>query len=394
MRQDHVGQDAKTVSNAAGPSVFFISDAYAEKRLILNNNLKYPFHRLFGKSNDRNVDVSLLHDHEVRFNAPANTPCLLHTFNTINMGSMPFLTHFETELPWWASYERVKSNKEQFIRGGLQQIAGNSCVGICALSDDARKRQYAFVRNNGLDSAAIEAIDKKCVTLYPPQKILAKNIERFDHVDKVKFIFVGGYFFLKGGIEILDALCDLRRKYRNFELTVISTLAIVPNWNVLFITEDEIRKTLEILTKTEWITWHNGLPNKDVLQLLNEHHVGLLPSYQETFGYAVLEEQAAGLPVITTDIRAFPETNNTRIGYVVNMPNRSAIEPGTDRATVSAHRKILRLRLAAIFEDILACPAQLAEKSRLAMQRIREMHDPAAYAQRIDELYRTCLAPQ
>lgn len=176
MRQDHVGQDAKTVSNAAGPSVFFISDAYAEKRLILNNNLKYPFHRLFGKSNDRNVDVSLLHDHEVRFNAPANTPCLLHTFNTINMGSMPFLTHFETELPWWASYERVKSNKEQFIRGGLQQIAGNSCVGICALSDDARKRQYAFVRNNGLDSAAIEAIDKNASRCIRPRRYWQKTL--------------------------------------------------------------------------------------------------------------------------------------------------------------------------------------------------------------------------
>ena len=138
-------------------------------------------------------------------------------------------------------------------------------------------------------------------------------------------------------------------------------------------------------------TWYDTLPNSEVLRLLNEHHVGLQPSYQETFGYAVLEEQAAGLPVVTTDIRAFPETNNPDIGYVINMPGRAEIVPGTDRVTVEAHKKILRLRLYAIFENILSNPVQLIEKSKRSLQRVMTMHDPLAYAQKLDTLYRTHL---
>lgn len=56
------------------------------------------------------------------------------------------------------------------------------------------------------------------------------------------------------------------------------------------------------------------------MNLLQKSHVGLLPSWSDTYGYSVLEMQAAGVPVITTNIRALPEINSEEVGWMINLP--------------------------------------------------------------------------
>ena len=67
------------------------------------------------------------------------------------------------------------------------------------------------------------------------------------------------------------------------------------------------------------ITYKKFLPNKEVLNLFKNTHIGLLPTYADTYGYSVLEAQSYGCPVITTNIRALPEINNSDLGWVINV---------------------------------------------------------------------------
>ena len=56
--------------------------------------------------------------------------------------------------------------------------------------------------------------------------------------------------------------------------------------------------------------------------------VGLLPTWAESYGYSVLEMQACGLPVVTTNIRALPETNvcGWKVKLTSGKPNFETID--------------------------------------------------------------------
>ena len=67
------------------------------------------------------------------------------------------------------------------------------------------------------------------------------------------------------------------------------------------------------------ISYHKILPNSEVMNILKNTHVGLLPTYADTYGYSVLEAQSFGCPVITTNIRAMPEINNWKKGWIIKV---------------------------------------------------------------------------
>ena len=58
----------------------------------------------------------------------------------------------------------------------------------------------------------------------------------------------------------------------------------------------------KIIKGSDWITHYETLPNDYVLELMREQHVGLLPTWSDTYGYSVLEFQGIGVPVITTNV--------------------------------------------------------------------------------------------
>jgi glycosyltransferase involved in cell wall biosynthesis len=116
--------------------------------------------------------------------------------------------------------------------------------------------------------------------------------------------------------------------------------------------------------------------------------VGLLPSYADTYGFSVLELQACGVPVITTDIRALPEINNAAFGWLIKVPKNAL---GEALYTTAEEREALsqsiRSDLAQIVRDIAADPVQIAVKGTAALERIRKEHDPATYADALRQVY-------
>lgn len=71
---------------------------------------------------------------------------------------------------------------------------------------------------------------------------------------------------------------------------------------------------------------HTSLSNDAVLEMIKTSDVGLLPTWQETYGFSVLEMQACGCPVITTNVRALPEINPENAGWLIRCPLNSMSE--------------------------------------------------------------------
>ena len=141
------------------------------------------------------------------------------------------------------------------------------------------------------------------------------------------------------------------------------------------------------------IKYYKTLPNNKVLELLKNSHIGLLPTYADTYGYSVLEAQAAGCPVISTNIRALPEINNNEAGWIIEVPkdkNGNAIlKTPEDRKELSS---IIEQELYRIIKDeIIPNPEIIKKKGEKALQRIRQHHNPNDKAQFLENLYKKCL---
>ncbi|WP_339327427.1 glycosyltransferase [Erwinia amylovora] len=132
----------------------------------------------------------------------------------------------------------------------------------------------------------------------------------------------------------------------------------------------------------------NSLPDTQFLQLLKATQVGLLPTWQDTYGFSVLEMQASGCPVITTNVRALPEINPEQVGWLIACPLNDRFE-----LTVSSEqeknrlRKLIVTKLKEQVTAILQDRSMLHARSAVSLARIRLEHDPAAFRARLNEIY-------
>ena len=286
-------------------------------------------------------------------------------FNTIRIDGGPFLVFFETTLP--------RVSKKRFLLVYLERRALKSpnCLGLVAISHCAKNHQLAHF-----------GTQREITVLHPPQKILVAkpNDERWTKNGPVKFCFVGRDFARKGGIEMLRAFDKLNQK--NWHLTIVSSLSI-DDYATQYTKEHQRLLRQEILAILErrrtQIDWHESLPNEQVLKVMKDVHIGLLPTWHDTYGYSVLEFQASGCPVISTDIRALPEINNDRCGWVIPVGKRfdALVYPLKSKERREAFSKDLSNSLRTLLEEILISPrGLLREKAEKGLSRIRAEHDP------------------
>ncbi len=142
-----------------------------------------------------------------------------------------------------------------------------------------------------------EKIMSKTKVLYPAIKpkideVHIKNKAKKE--GKIEVLFVGpGYpgigFFAKGGYDLLKAFSTMEND--NMNLTIVSG---VPQ-NI----QDEY--------KADNILFKKNIPQKEIVSLFMNSDIFVLPTYMDTFGFAMLEAMSYGIPVITTDNFAAPE---------------------------------------------------------------------------------------
>ena len=203
----------------------------------------------------------------------------------------------------------------------------------------------------------------------------------------LRLAFVGGHFFRKGGLELLRVVRQLLAEGADVTLELVSSLAMTTQTGD---TEEEWEEARQLMEEGPEITWHGALPNREVLEVFKGSHIGLLPSYIETYGYTVLEAQACGCATITTDIRAFPDTNPDEVGWRVEIDGDDFdFRTRNGRALISERiERGLYCTLKTILED----PMVVREKGEAALNRIAEEHAPARHGERLREIYREALS--
>jgi glycosyltransferase involved in cell wall biosynthesis len=306
------------------------------------------------------------------------TPC--HLFNSINLGKNPWIVTFETTLP------RLGEGHSFWYSLSVKKLANSNCKRIIALSQCTFSRQIDYLKQNYPEY--LSSIQKKMLVMHPPQALLINNYEEKSlESNSLIFTIVGADFFRKGGREVLNVFSELIPLYPQLKLNIISSLLF--NDYASKATTEDYNKALEIIHKfPDNIFHYKGLPNAEVLSILTKSHVGLLPSWGDTYGYSVLEAQAAGCPVITTNLRSFPEINNNKIGWVLELPLNAGMDADIDT-------KEKRLIFQGILEDglresvleMLAFPNLIKEKGLACIQRIKEDHSPQNYKERLLQMY-------
>ena len=117
-------------------------------------------------------------------------------------------------------------------------------------------------------------------------------------------------------------------------------------------------------------------------------HVGLLPTYADSYGFSVLEFQASGCPVISTNVRALPEINNNEIGWIIEIPkNRLGEAIYTNAEDRYEIRKTITKGLMDKISDIMENKDQIPIKADKALKNIRDRHSHEGYSRKLEEIY-------
>ena len=325
---------------------------------------------------------------------------LLHFSNGISYGKTPWVSHFETILPRFTELlNRAKDQHWQNLQPGrltlrgLEALRSPTCKQIIAWSENAADFQRKFLSE--ISSEYREPILAKLTVLHPAQEVLVERVipREYDQEHPIRFVFVGAGFFRKGGRELFQIFEKLAgEEGLPVRLVVVSGLRLEPY--AAQETEEDLNWARQIIAaKPKWLEYYEELPNSEVLELLKKADVGLLPTWADTYGLSVLEAQACGCPVISTDVRALPEINNNRVGWLIRV---SKDELGEAFYTTAEDRQRLSQEiqngLESIIRSIVAEPAMVALKGQAALERIRTEHDPQVYADKLRQIYQAALA--
>lgn len=199
----------------------------------------------------------------------------------------------------------------KFLRSALISylLKRDNCKGLLFWSEAGLEtaKSYGNIRD--------KSILNKMHVVYPAVRRI--EVKKPDHLDnKIRLLFSGD-FFRKGGMNVLDTFLQLSRLYPQLELIVCCSEAIDFNG-----CNPQIKSYyLDILHKHEQIRFLGRIPRQQLLdEIMPTIDVYLLPTYNEAFGFAVLEAMAFGIPVIATNIMALPELIVDEVtGYLIDV---------------------------------------------------------------------------
>lgn len=230
---------------------------------------------------------------------------LLHTWNRINWGSRFWGVSFEDFLPrfWLPPTHPV-------TKAAMAKLRSKNCRFIIPISEFARRN---FLRH--LEDSTREILEPKVRVVLPFQDVHQRKSQYVPPASEgpLNVTFIGADFFRKGGEPLLEAIEAVGDEL-DIRCHLISRISGSDHGS-REVDRGHLEATKDKLRSVGRISWHEYLPPEKIKRLLEETHVGVLPTFQDSFGYSVLEFMAAGIPVITTDVNALPEFVDAKVGF-------------------------------------------------------------------------------
>jgi len=309
-----------------------------------------------------------------------NRVSLLHMVNSVSASSTPWVSTYSHYLPRW----------NQVSRYGIQLLARRSCRRLIAISTFAYTYQEYVLDRFPEHRKAV--LSKMCIVHPSQEPLIASYDQKQLPRDVIECTFVGADFFRKGGMEILRAFDRLAAEQYPVHLNLVSSLDA---WDYASLAGGEDVRAAERLIERlgPAVSHHRNLPNAAVLKLFVNSHIGLLPTYDDIYGYSVLEAQAAGCPVITTDVCALPEINDDSLGWLITVPKNSF---GIAYRKRQKQRQLLSStieeHLYTILKEACGHPATIREKGTRALARITTECRPEDRVDALERIYHEALS--
>jgi glycosyltransferase involved in cell wall biosynthesis len=305
---------------------------------------------------------------------------LVYKFDDFGFNSHIHLFHFFNAItpvkkPWVVTYEHLLPRPNVNFKRGYEWLASQYCKKIIAFSERALVAQQLHLENFPRYK---DAILPKMMLLHPSQRLFTENISDKNFEGDIHFVFAGSAFYRKGGYELVKAFEMCKKKNLPVKLSIVSKMEIEGYCDKNITTEIE-NETRAMIAGNPKIVWYKGLPNNKVLELLKDAHVGILPSFGETYGYFLLEAMGCGCAAVATSLSPFPEIIDENSGYLVPVATEKKLFEYVDIDNASRYADISADLTGAIYkriESICNNRSELKEKATNAIQRIKSVYSP------------------
>jgi len=143
----------------------------------------------------------------------------------------------------------------------------------------------------------------KIKVVYPAIK--EKKFKKIAHKG-INILFIGGNFYLKGGMDSIFAFLEVKKEFPNIKFTIVSN-------NIPEEIIEEYKNKVIFKSKISQKELDKEYRNSDIF---------LLPTHMDTFGFVFLEAMSYGLPCIGIKNFAVPEIiTDNETGFVVENSN-------------------------------------------------------------------------
>lgn len=216
---------------------------------------------------------------------------VIHCSHCLFLNNFPWVVDFEH---FWTFSATSKISYSDIGRKIIAKfLKKGSCKRILPWTFAARKSLIDVIKDKEISS--------KCEVLYPAVPVF--GYAKQNNIPTI--LFIGRYFYKKGGLFFLKAANELKKKY-DIEAVLISFT---------------IPKNIEEKYKDKIKIYRHVSRDELFSKFYPSSNIFVYPGFSDTFGFSLLEAMSFGIPIVTVNAFAREEiVNHEKTGFIVERP--------------------------------------------------------------------------